>query len=74
MEAREEGVDFFHLDKSETLIFWARWLNSKGNDTIIRRVKRDEVGCIQNAPLFCKTYMERRNGRRNQQQEAVPGG
>ena len=43
MEPREEGVDFLHLDKSEILIFWARWLNSKGNDAIIRRVKRDKV-------------------------------
>jgi hypothetical protein len=29
---KREGADFLHWDKSETLIFWTRWLNSKGND------------------------------------------
>jgi hypothetical protein len=43
MEPREEGFDFLHLDKSEILVFWARWLNSKANDAIIRGGKRDKV-------------------------------
>jgi trehalose utilization protein len=43
MEPREDGVEVFYLDKCEILIFWARWLNSNGNDAIIRRVKRDRV-------------------------------
>jgi hypothetical protein len=39
LEPREEGVAYSNLDKRKTLIFWASWLNSKGNDTIIRRLK-----------------------------------
>jgi hypothetical protein len=59
MEPREEGVDFLNLDKRKTLIFWARGLNSKGKDTIIRRLKRDEIRCIRNA-CFSDICTERR--------------
>jgi hypothetical protein len=63
MEPREEGVDFLNLDKRKTLIFWARGLNSKDKDIIIRRLKRDEIGCIRNA-CFGKTCTERQNWER----------
>jgi hypothetical protein len=46
VEPREEGVDFLNLDNGETLVFWTRWLNSKGKDTIIIRLKRDEIRCV----------------------------
>ena len=46
VEPREEGVDCLNLDNRETLVFWTRWLKSKGKDTIIRRLKRDKVQCI----------------------------
>jgi hypothetical protein len=60
MEPIEEGVDFLNLDKRKTLIFWAsRWLNTKGNDTIIRRLKRDKVWEFRNA-RFSETCTERR--------------
>ena len=43
MKPRKEGVDFLNLDNREDLVFKAFWLRSKGNESIVRRLKRDEV-------------------------------
>jgi hypothetical protein len=43
MKPREEGVDFLNLNKGQNLIFKGIRFKSKGNDSIVRQVKREEV-------------------------------
>jgi hypothetical protein len=43
MKPREEGVDFLNLNKGQNLILKGIRFKSKGNDSIVRQVKTEEV-------------------------------
>jgi PleD family two-component response regulator len=69
MKPREEGVDFLDLDKGQNLIFKGIRFKSKGNDSIVRPVKREEVRCNLKRPLLQNMHGKEEQMENSQEEE-----